>query len=72
MWSLNSAEGLTCADAAAAKHVVTQRNAMSERVLRDLIEFAVGAFDCRLGRRQAVDLQCHGFLARRRVRKVDG
>src|ERR1017187_808374 len=47
MWSLNSAEGLTSADAFAAKHIVTQRNAMSER-LRELIEFAVGAFRLRV------------------------
>jgi hypothetical protein len=42
MWSLKSVEGLTSADAIAAKHSVTQKDAMRERVLIEFIPFLVG------------------------------
>ena len=53
MWSPKSAEGFTCADAAAAQHIVMQRDARSEYVLIDFISSRPVPFPCRLCRRQS-------------------
>jgi len=45
MWSLKSVEGLTAALAAAVKHNVAERDAMSDSLLIRFIYFLVGFFE---------------------------
>lgn len=56
------AEGLTAAPAAAVKHNVAERDAMSDSLLINFMNFLVGA--CRFNLAKSADLQCKRFLAR--------